>query len=154
MSDTDEELSPNSGLVKAIERLIGHPLTSDQVQYWQRLQDMHGVSDDDPIVMIFVLLGVHQHLFNDVPKRIQEATDKAIAIHRTTLEDQSNIVAKRLLEQLTPMFIKAVNESRRNGDINGVTPSGNTMLFANDWWKPAGLCFLASLAGAVAVKLL
>lgn len=154
MSDSDEDLSPNSGLVKSVERLIGQKLTSDQVQYWQRLQDMFGVSDEDPIVMVFVLLGVHQHLFNEVPARIQEATDKAIAIHRTTLEDQSSIVAKRLLEQLAPLFIKAVNEANKQGQEHAGGRQGSSWLSDNKNWILIGSCFLASALGSLLVKIL
>lgn len=100
-------LHPASGLVASIEKIIGRKLTTDEVVHWQKIQDVYGVSDDDPLVMVLTLLGVHQHLFNDVPGKITEAVDKAIVVHRTTLEDQATIVAKGLIAKLGPMFAAA-----------------------------------------------
>ncbi|MDR5791749.1 hypothetical protein P9281_34950 [Caballeronia sp. LP003] len=110
----DEGLGPSSGLIVAVEKLVGRALSKDEAIYWQRIQDTYGIADDDPLVMVVVLLAVHQHLFNGLPAQIGEATERAITIHRTTLEDQATIVAKGLLEKLTPMFVKAVNEAGRS----------------------------------------
>ncbi|MCW3587357.1 hypothetical protein [Burkholderia cenocepacia] len=114
-----DDLHPLSGLVAAVEKLLGRALTKDEVIHWQRIQDTYGIADDDPLVLVLVLLGVHQHLFNDLPERIEKATERAIAIHRTTLEDQATIVTKGMLEKLTPMFVKAVSEAGRPAETTG-----------------------------------
>lgn len=113
-----DELHPLSGLVAAVEKLLGRALTKDEVIHWQKIQDTYGIADDDPLVLVLVLLGVHQHLFNDIPERIEKATERAIAIHRTTLEEQATIVTKGMLEKLTPMFVKAVSEAGRPAETN------------------------------------
>lgn len=104
------ELHPASGLVEAVEKIVARSLSKDEVIHWQKIQETYGIADDDPLVMVLILLGVHQHLLNALPEKIAVATDRAIMIHRTTLEDQATIVAKGLLEKLAPMFVKVASE--------------------------------------------
>ena len=106
------QLHPRSGLIAGIERIVGRSLTTEEVVHWQKIQDVYGVSDDDPLVMVIILLGIHQHLYNDVPEKIRESVDKALHVHRTTLEDQATIVAKGLIAQLAPMFASAARTSQ------------------------------------------
>ena len=70
-------------------------------------------------MIVLTLLALHQHLFNDLPKKVIEATEKAIAIHRTTLDDQATIVAKGMLVKLAPMFVEAAKEARGQGSGPG-----------------------------------
>ncbi|WP_207002583.1 hypothetical protein [Trinickia mobilis] len=142
-------LHPGSGLVAAVERLLGRSLTKDEAVHWEKIQDTYGVSDDDPLVMVIVLLAVHQHLFNDVPAKINEAVDKAIAVHRTTLEDQATIVAKGLISQLAPMFIQAAGESRP-APVN----EGGTRLSAGFVGALCGVAVGCSIVGAFVFHLL
>jgi hypothetical protein len=106
-----------SGLVASVEKILRRALTAEEVQHWNSIQDQYGIADDDPLVVLLTVLALHQHLFNDLPKRIQEATDKAIAVHRTTLEEQATIVSKALLAKLSPMFVQAAREA--NGGSAG-----------------------------------
>lgn len=96
-----------SDLVTSVERILQRSLTAEDVQHWNALQDQYGIADDDPIVIVLVILGIHQHLVNDLPEKIKEATASAIATHRTTLEDQATIVSKGLIAKLAPMFLEA-----------------------------------------------
>ncbi|WP_434716324.1 hypothetical protein [Paraburkholderia sp. A3RO-2L] len=138
----DEALTPSSGLIQAVEKLVGRALSKDEAIYWQRIQDTYGISDDDPLVMVVVLLAVHQHLFNDLPAKISEATERAITIHRTTLEDQATIVAKGMLEKLTPMFVKAVNEAGKGRALGTMPSLSSKMIFA-----VTACSFAAAVAG-------
>jgi hypothetical protein len=96
-----------SGLIASVERILERPLTAADVQHWNSIQDQYGIADDDPLVIVLVILGIHQHLVNELPKKIKEATESAIAVHRTTLEDQATIVSKGLIAKLAPMFLDA-----------------------------------------------
>lgn len=111
--------SMKSGLVAIVERLLQRPLSGTEVQHWNSIQDQYGIADDDPLVIVLTLLALHQHLFNDLPKKVIEATEKAIAIHRTTLDDQATIVAKGMLVKLAPMFVEAAKEARGQGSGPG-----------------------------------
>jgi hypothetical protein len=143
----DDGLNPSSGLITAVEKLIGRSASKDEAIYWQRIQDTYGVSDDDPLVMVVVLLAVHQHLFNDLPAKINDATDRALTIHRTTLEDQATIVAKGLLEKLTPMFVKAVNEAGRPTIQAPVNSTGRMAVMT-------ACAFAAAMLGSIAAHLI
>lgn len=117
--------SMKSGLVASVERLLRRPLSGTEVQHWNSIQDQYGIADDDPIVIVLTLLALHEHLFNDLPKQIIEATEKAVAIHRTTLDDQATIVAKGILVKLAPMFVQAATEAKG--------PSAGTALKLQVW---------------------
>jgi hypothetical protein len=96
-----------SGLIASVERILERPLTAEDVQHWNAIQGQYGIADDDPLIIVLVILGIHQHLVNELPKKIKEATESAIAVHRTTLEDQATIVSKGLIAKLAPMFLDA-----------------------------------------------
>lgn len=141
----NETLYPKSGLVAAIERITGKELSKEQLTHWQDIQNTYGVSDEDPLVMVLILMGVHQHLFNEVPERIKEATERAIIIHRTTLEDQATIVAKNLLSKITPMFVEAVSAA------GGKKPaSAWNGLFGGATLRISACAFIAALLGTAA----
>ncbi|CAB3730618.1 hypothetical protein LMG1866_04606 [Achromobacter ruhlandii] len=124
-----------SGLVTSVERILQRPLTAEDAQHWNAIQDQYGIADDDPIVIILVILGLHQHLVNELPEKIKEATASAIATHRTTLEDQATIVSKGLIAKLAPMFL----------DASAKPPSGMKV----PAWLVVGFGLCCGLAGAL-----
>jgi hypothetical protein len=143
----DHGLYPNSGLIAAVEKVVGKEMSKDQVTYWQNIQNTYGVSDEDPLVMVLILLGVHQHLFNDLPERIKEATDRAITIHRTTLEDQATIVSKNILAKVTPMFVEALGVAGpRSAPLHGRVGWFEVRVFA--------FAFVAAIAGTAVTHFL
>ncbi|WP_205182603.1 hypothetical protein [Burkholderia sp. LMG 13014] len=144
-SSAQAALHPRSGLVASVERIVGRSLTTDEVMHWQKIQDVYGVSDDDPLVMVLILMGVHQHLYNDVPAKINEAVDKAVSLHRRTLEEQATIVAKGLVSQLAPMFVSASKTAREEAPATAPGGSGGV----GNVWVLGAVAFASSLVAVL-----
>lgn len=98
-----------SGLVGAVAVLCGRDLTAEESQKLAKFQDQQSIGDDDPIVAILALLGVHKILIEEIPERIKKASQDAITVHEQTLREQSTIVAKELLITLA----RSINDAAR-----------------------------------------
>lgn len=83
---------------KAIEILLQRAATDAERLRLVRIKDVLGLSDDDPIWLIFIALGHYQALYEVIPARIEEAAKKASAAQhkhglRFTLRDMTAAVA-------------------------------------------------------------
>lgn len=97
------------GLLESMAVLLGRDLTPEESKRLGKFQEQQGIGDDDPIVAVLALLGVHKILIEDIPDRIKKASQDAITAHAQTLREQSTIVAKELLLALT----RSINDAAR-----------------------------------------
>lgn len=81
----------------SVERIVGRALTRDELQMLIRLRDDWGYTNDDPLVVVLALTGGLTLIANDIPARIQAASDKIIETHATVLRSQSNLIAKEMV---------------------------------------------------------
>ncbi|MGS0741455.1 hypothetical protein ACVBEF_06425 [Glaciimonas sp. GG7] len=95
----------------AIESIIGRTLTDEEAQMLIRLRDRYGYDDGDPLIPVLAMLGAHKILVEEVPKKITDATEKAIELHRSVLRDQSMFVAKDLVGNIAGL-VHASGKSR------------------------------------------
>lgn len=98
-----------SGLVDAVTVLRGRDLTPEESKKLAKFQEQQSIGDDDPVVAILALLGVHKILIEEIPDRIKKASQDAITVHEQTLREQSTIIAKELLLALT----RSINDAAR-----------------------------------------
>lgn len=109
MEDSEDELNPQTGLIKAVEKILERKLTSDEATMWANVQETYGISDDDPLVIVLVMLGVHAQLAKDLPLTLRKVSTEIVEAHRATLAAQSGVIAKDLIRSIAPSL---ANEMR------------------------------------------
>lgn len=118
----------------SVERMVGRPLTKDELQMLIRLRDDWGYSNDDPIVVVLALTGGLTVIANDIPARIQAASDKIIETHATVLRNQSNLIAKEMVGTIAELVHNAGrSRMRRLGEAAACAVAGALVTFGFTW---------------------
>lgn len=118
----------------SVERMVGRPLTKDELQMLIRLRDDWGYSNDDPIVVVLALTGGLTLIANDIPARIQAASDKIIETHATVLRNQSNLIAKEMVGTIAELVHNAGRSRlRRLGEAAACVVAGGIFTSAMMW---------------------
>lgn len=91
----------------SVERIVGRSLTKDELQMLIRLRDDWGYNNDDPLVVVLALMGGLSLIANDIPARIQAASDNIIETHATVLRSQSNLIAKEMVGTIAELVHNA-----------------------------------------------
>jgi len=105
-------------LAEGVKRLYGRELTAVEVSNLNNFRSYYDVDDDDPIVVVLAMLAANNLMMSSLPELLQQKTIEIIELHRTTLREQSSIIAKEL--------VLVVNDAKRVGGVVGAT---------DGWWS-------------------
>lgn len=119
----------------SVERIVGRPLTKEERQQLNRLRNDWGYSDDDPLVVVLALTGSMSLIAQDIPARIQAASDKIIETHASVLRNQSNLIAKEMVGTIAGLVHNAGRtRSRRIVEAVACAVVGAVVSFGILWF--------------------
>ena len=72
-----ESVAETRGLARITEELTGQPPTASQLQLLGKAIRAVGLRPDDPLLPLFVALGYHQRLYEEIPGKVAAAAKEA-----------------------------------------------------------------------------
>lgn len=88
-------------LNKSIAELLNRPLTAEEITGLNNFKGRYDIDDSDPLAIVLALVGANTVLMNSMPNLLQQKATETIELHRTTLREQSTIIAKELIGTLS-----------------------------------------------------
>ncbi len=86
---------------KSIAELLGRKLTAEEITGLHNFKSRYDIDDTDPLAIVLALVGANTVLMNSMPNLLLQKADETIELHRTTLREQSTIIAKDLIATLS-----------------------------------------------------
>jgi hypothetical protein len=87
-----------------IAQILGRSLTQEETISIANFQSRYDIDDSDPIAIVLALVGANTVLMNSIPALLQQKAEETIELHRRTLMDQSTIIAKELIANLSEVI--------------------------------------------------
>lgn len=113
---------------KSIAELLNRSLTVEEITGLNNFKGRYDIDDSDPLAIVLALVGANTVLMNSMPNLLQQKASETIELHRTTLREQSTIIAKELIGTLS-------------SNISGANASYKALAF----WFSCGTVFGAFL---------
>ena len=86
---------------KSVAELLNRPLTAEEITGLNNFKGRYDIDDSDPLAIVLALVGANTVLMNSMPNLLQQKATETIELHRTTLREQSTIIAKELIGTLS-----------------------------------------------------
>lgn len=93
--------SEKMSLITTIEALQKRPLTADESTTIKNFQKAFDIEDDDPLIVVLALMSRSQLILESMPTLLQQKSSETIELHRTVLRDQSVLIAKELISDVS-----------------------------------------------------
>lgn len=84
-------------LLDSIQAIKQRPLTAEEVSHINNFSRMHDIDESDPLVVIMAYLASAQMTYDQMPAQMEKSVRETIELHRTTLREQSMLIAKDLV---------------------------------------------------------
>ena len=100
-------MAETEGLDRISEELTGQPPTNSQRKLLLRAMRAVGLRPDDPFLPLFVALGYHQRLYEEIPGKVAAAAKAAAAETRSAAKAAANAATQESLAALTAGVVES-----------------------------------------------
>lgn len=84
-------------LEQNVSILMGKPLNADEVSSLNLFQKMNHIDDSDPLIVVLAYMARSHLILEQFPDQLHQKVNETIELHRNTLREQSNLIAKDLV---------------------------------------------------------
>ena len=97
---------------KSVAELLNRPLTAEEITGLNNFKGRYDIDDSDPLAIVLALVGANTVLMNSMPNLLQQKAADTIESHRSSLREQSTVIAKELIETLSRNIVSAAANSK------------------------------------------
>lgn len=126
-------------LVENVKTLIGRELNEEEIRSLSKFQQLNGIDDSDPLIVVLALLAKGQLVMETLPDLLLSRANDTIELHRQTLREQSTLIAKELITELVKGIAKDIKVANVDWKIRLIS---------------YGACFISgAIVGAIALHM-